>query len=148
MDGEITDLPLYAMSKFLCLLHGTLQRDAHIAQRNTTGIGIVVLRPVFRQLTGCHVEHGEGQHIGSAVDLAAGLIDGTDALVVGHQNIDLAGHIHALKAQGFVNAATQMEAQAQIGQTLLVKRNIDLCMRSYFLVNFWAVPVGGSLVFS
>ena len=83
--------------ELLRLLAGAGVAKDHVAQHHTAGIRLglqLLLRFAVKELV-----HREGQHIRRAVDIAHGAVDGADALVVRHKDVDLAGRVDALMGQ-------------------------------------------------
>ena len=72
------------------------------------------------------LEHGEAEDIGGTVDLAAGQIDGVDALVVGDQHVDLAVGGNAFGIQSGLNALLDDIADGRTLDGQNVECQIDL----------------------
>ena len=113
MNGQIADLALEGVAEALRLILGPFQRDGHVAQGQQTGLGVQILRHIGRKDPGCKLEHGKGQHVRGTVNLARGIVDDPDPLIVGDKHVDFAGNRHPLSFQSRRNAAVQMDGQCR-----------------------------------
>ena len=151
MDGEVADLAAGAVAELGRLLLGPLEADGHVAERYKAGIRILVALPRRGELAGRQLEHREREHVRRLVDLAVGLVDGADALVVRDEHVDLAGRVDALLVQRGGDTFGDLLLERKIAQAVSFTADHDTMLHFRFLfvcgfcVNFRAWSSGRRL---
>ncbi len=128
-----------------------LEADGHVAQRHEAGIRVLVGLPRCGKLPRCQLKHREREHVRRLVDLAVGVVDGADALVVCHKHVDLAGRVDALLVQRGSDTFGNLLLERKIAQAVSFTADHDTMLHFRFLfvcgfcVNFRAWSSGRRL---
>ena len=101
VDGQVGHLTLDAVAELLGLLLGPVHGDDHVAQGAQAGLQVQLLLVLpGGGHAGGQLQHGEGQHVGGAVDVPVFQVDFPDALVVGEEDVHGAADVHLFCLQG------------------------------------------------
>ena len=148
VDGQIPDLAPGAVAELGGLLSGPFETDGHVAQRHKPGVRVFICFPRRGELPRRQLKHRERQHVRRPVDLAVCVVDGADALVVRHKDVDLTWGVDALMGQRGGDTFGDLLLEREIAQTAALAADDNAMLhffslfQSGFLVNVRARSSG------